>query len=43
MDDLIYAASIFVGAESEFGPAVLGFGMNDLHHKTFYLIIGKTF
>ncbi|QXP44811.1 patatin-like phospholipase family protein [Shewanella eurypsychrophilus] len=43
LDDLIYAASIFVGVESEFGPAVLGFGMNDLHHKTFYLTIGKTF
>ncbi|MCL1064854.1 patatin-like phospholipase family protein [Shewanella benthica] len=43
LDDLIYAASIFVGVESEFGPAVLGFGVNDLHHKTFYLTIGKTF
>ncbi|WOT05080.1 patatin-like phospholipase family protein [Shewanella youngdeokensis] len=42
-DDLIYASSLFVGTETEFGPAVLGFGMNDQHSKTFYLTLGKTF
>ncbi|MFT5790108.1 MAG: NTE family protein [Shewanella sp.] len=43
LDDLIYASSIFIGTETEFGPAVLGFGVNDQHHKTLYLTLGKTF
>ncbi|MCL1095849.1 patatin-like phospholipase family protein [Shewanella kaireitica] len=43
LDDLIYAASIFVGTETDFGPAVLGFGVNDQQHKTVYLTLGKTF
>ncbi|WP_285163886.1 patatin-like phospholipase family protein [Shewanella goraebulensis] len=43
LDDLIYASSIFIGTETEFGPAVLGIGFNDQHHKTVYLTLGKTF
>ncbi|MBQ4889383.1 patatin-like phospholipase family protein [Shewanella sp. MMG014] len=42
-NDLIYAASIFVGTETDFGPAVFGFGVNDLHHQSFYLTLGKRF
>ncbi|MCL1046996.1 patatin-like phospholipase family protein [Shewanella electrodiphila] len=43
LGDLIYASSIFVGTETEFGPAVLGVGINDLRHKTVYLTLGKIF
>ncbi|MCL1049260.1 patatin-like phospholipase family protein [Shewanella abyssi] len=43
LDDLIYASSIFIGTETEFGPAVLGFGIDDLQHKTLYLTLGRTF
>ncbi|ARD23923.1 patatin-like phospholipase family protein [Shewanella japonica] len=43
MNDLIYAASVFVGTETDFGPAVFGFGVNDLHHQSFYLTLGKHF
>lgn len=43
LDDLIYAGSLFIGTETEFGPAVLGFGVNDQQHKTVYLTLGKTF
>lgn len=43
ISDLIYAASVFVGTETDFGPAVFGFGMNDQHHKSVYLTLGKRF
>ncbi|WP_144211334.1 patatin-like phospholipase family protein [Shewanella donghaensis] len=43
IDDLIYASSIFVGTETDFGPAVFGFGINDQHHTSVYLTLGKRF
>ncbi|QIR13344.1 patatin-like phospholipase family protein [Shewanella aestuarii] len=43
LDDLIYASSIYLGTDTSWGPAALGFGFTDLGDKSVYLFIGKNF
>ena len=41
LDNTILAGSVFVGADTLFGPAYLGFGMNDDNDSTLYLFLGR--
>ncbi|RLV59999.1 patatin [Parashewanella curva] len=41
--DLIYGGSVFLGTQTQFGPAALGFGYADGGNSTVYFFLGKTF
>jgi len=41
--DLHYGASLFVGADTKFGPLYLAYGINDLQQERFYLFMGRSF
>ncbi|MGD2130178.1 MAG: patatin-like phospholipase family protein [Lysobacterales bacterium] len=42
-DDLIYAGSVFVGAETPLGPVYLGVGYNDRSQGAVYFYVGNPF
>ncbi|WP_417345066.1 patatin-like phospholipase family protein [Ferrimonas sp.] len=42
-DDLIYAGSLFIGAETKLGPAAIAWGMADSGDSSLYLFLGKRF
>ncbi|TKB51296.1 patatin [Ferrimonas sediminicola] len=42
-NDLIYAGSLFVGAETKLGPAAIAWGMADSGDASLYLFLGKRF
>lgn len=42
-NDLIYAGSLYLGTDTDLGPAALGIGASDDGERTFYLFIGKNF
>ncbi|GGB62976.1 patatin-like phospholipase family protein [Shewanella inventionis] len=43
LDDLIYASSLYLGTDTDWGPAALGLGVTDRGDKAFYLFLGKNF
>lgn len=43
LDDLIYAGSMFLGAETPFGPIYLGVGYNSLDQGALYFYVGNPF
>ncbi|GGP41433.1 patatin-like phospholipase family protein [Shewanella saliphila] len=43
LDDLIYASSLYLGTDTELGPAALGFGVTNRGDTAFYLFLGKNF
>ncbi|WP_299569223.1 patatin-like phospholipase family protein [uncultured Shewanella sp.] len=43
LDDLIYAGSVYLGTDTSWGPAALGFGFTDTGEQAFYLFVGKNF
>ena len=43
INDLIYAASLYLGTDTNFGPAAIGIGASDKGEKAFYLFFGKNF
>ena len=43
LNSLIYAGSVYVGTDTDWGPAALGFGMSDRDNTAFYLFLGKEF
>ena len=43
LGDLIYAGSLYLGTDTSWGPAALGFGFTDLGDKSVYLFVGKNF
>ncbi len=42
-NDLIYSSSLFLGTDTQLGPAALGFGFSDNGENAVYLFIGKNF
>jgi NTE family protein len=43
LDDLIFASSMYLGTDTDWGPAALGFGFTDSGESAFYLFVGKNF
>lgn len=43
VNDLIYASSLYLGTDTDLGPAALGVGVTDTGDKAFYLFLGKNF
>ncbi|MBB1438870.1 patatin-like phospholipase family protein [Shewanella sp. SG41-4] len=43
LNDLIYASSLYLGTDTDWGPAALGFGFTDSGETSFYLFVGKNF
>ena len=43
LDDLIYSGSLYLGTDTSWGPAALGFGFTDTGDKSIYLFVGKNF
>ncbi|MCL1038296.1 patatin-like phospholipase family protein [Shewanella submarina] len=43
VNDLIYASSLYLGTDTDLGPAALGIGLTDTGDKAFYLFLGKNF
>ncbi len=43
LNDLIYGGSLFLGTQTEFGPAALGVGVADGGNTSVYFFLGKTF
>ncbi|MGZ9899653.1 patatin-like phospholipase family protein [Shewanella gaetbuli] len=43
LDDLIYSSSLYLGTDTSWGPAALGFGFSDTGDKSVYLFVGKNF
>ncbi|AZQ13103.1 patatin-like phospholipase family protein [Shewanella khirikhana] len=43
LNDLIYAGSLYIGTDTDLGPAALGIGLSDDGQRSFYLFIGKNF
>ncbi|WP_424530922.1 patatin-like phospholipase family protein [Shewanella sp.] len=43
VDDLIYASSLYLGTDTDWGPAALGVGVTDRGDTAFYLFLGKNF
>ena len=41
--DLIFSGSLYLGTDTSWGPAALGFGYSDTGDRAFYLFIGKNF
>jgi NTE family protein len=41
--DLIFASSLYLGTDTDWGPAALGFGFTDSGETAFYLFVGKNF
>ncbi|MDE3273203.1 patatin-like phospholipase family protein [Pseudoalteromonas sp. G4] len=41
LEDLIFASSLFVGTDTRFGPAAVGFGVTDNNESTFFISLGK--
>lgn len=41
--DLIYASSVYIGTDTDLGPAALGVGISDKGEQALYLFIGKNF
>ena len=41
LDNLVYAGSAFVGADTLLGPLYIGYGINDSNASTFYLYLGR--
>ncbi|GGP65982.1 patatin [Shewanella algicola] len=42
-DDLIYASSLYLGTDTDWGPAALGLGVTNQGDAAFYLFLGKNF
>ncbi|WP_076538492.1 patatin-like phospholipase family protein [Shewanella sp. UCD-KL21] len=42
-NDLIYAGSVYLGTDTSWGPAALGFGFTDTGDQSLYLFLGKNF
>lgn len=43
LDDLIYSSNIYLGTDTVFGPAALGFGYTDTGESAIYFFIGTRF
>ncbi|RYV03329.1 patatin [Shewanella sp. OPT22] len=43
LKDLIYSGSLYLGTDTELGPAALGIGLSDKGEHAVYLFIGKNF
>jgi NTE family protein len=43
LSDLIWAGSVFVGADTRFGPLYLGYGQTEVGDSSFYLFLGRLF
>jgi NTE family protein len=43
LDDLIFSGSLYIGTDTDLGPAAIGVGLNDNGESAFYLFIGKNF
>ena len=43
LGDLIFGSSLYLGTDTDWGPAALGFGFNDSGQSAFYLFVGKNF
>ncbi|MBM7072240.1 patatin-like phospholipase family protein [Shewanella sp. 202IG2-18] len=43
LNDLIYSGSLYLGTDTELGPAALGIGLSDKGEHAVYLFIGKNF
>ncbi|MBT1444011.1 patatin-like phospholipase family protein [Shewanella sp. JM162201] len=43
LQDLIYAGSLYLGTDTDLGPAAIGFGATDDGQRSLYLFIGKNF
>lgn len=43
LNDLIYSGSIYLGTDTELGPAAFGIGLSDKGEHAIYLFIGKNF
>ncbi|WP_282109371.1 patatin-like phospholipase family protein [Shewanella algicola] len=43
LDDLIYASSLYLGTDTDWGPAALGLGVTNQGDTAFYLFLGKNF
>ncbi|MGI2170263.1 patatin-like phospholipase family protein [Shewanella sp. MF05960] len=43
INDLIYASSLYLGTDTDWGPAALGLGVSDRGDTAFYLFLGKNF
>ena len=43
LDDLIYAGSLYIGTDTDWGPAAFGLGLTDDGEQAFYLFVGKNF
>ena len=41
--DLVWAASVLVGADTRFGPLYLGYGQTETGQDSFYLFLGRLF
>jgi len=41
VDNLVYAGSAFIGADTVFGPLYLAYGINDSNSSTVYLYLGR--
>ncbi|WP_372769137.1 patatin-like phospholipase family protein [Pseudoalteromonas sp.] len=41
LSELIFASSVFVGTDTRFGPAALGFGLTDDGESSFFVSLGK--
>ena len=43
LSDLIYSSSLYLGTDTQFGPAALAFGYTDEGDRALYLFVGKNF
>ena len=43
VNDLIYASSLYLGTDTDLGPAAIGVGLTDTGDRAFYLFLGKNF
>ncbi|WP_372870869.1 patatin-like phospholipase family protein [Shewanella sp.] len=43
LKDLIFAGSLYIGTDTDLGPAALGIGLSDDGQRSFYLFVGKNF
>ncbi|GLS82268.1 patatin-like phospholipase family protein [Paraferrimonas haliotis] len=43
IDELIYAGSLFIGTDTQLGPAALGFGAAETGERAVYLFVGRVF
>ncbi|NKF52270.1 patatin [Shewanella sp. WXL01] len=43
IEDLIFGGSVYLGTDTDWGPAALGFGFTDTGERSVYLFVGKNF